>query len=108
LRRRLTGGPVAAACDFADWAHGDTGIFFLDFCDEYEIDDNVWCREVIDHLTAEWHRAEAALDRIDALRRRLEADPARAFADLLRAAGIDLSRDEVGTSGEPPAEGGAT
>ncbi len=23
---------MPAACDFADWAHGDSGLFFLDFC----------------------------------------------------------------------------
>jgi len=90
LRRRLTGGPFAAVCAFADWAHGDTGLFFLDCCAEYEIYDNVWCREVVDNLSAEWHLAEAALDRIDAVRMQLEAAPVEAFADLLRAADLPV------------------
>ena len=103
LRRHLTGGPFAAVCDFADWAHGDSGLFFLDFCAEYEIYDNVWCREVVDNLTAEWHLAEAALDRIDAVRMLLEAAPVEAFAGLLRAAGLPMPAE--GPTGVTLADG---
>ena len=31
LRERLAGGPFAAAVEAAEWAHGETGLFFLDF-----------------------------------------------------------------------------
>lgn len=93
LRRRLTGGPFEAVCAFADWAHGDTGLFFLDFCAEYEVEDDVWTREVVDHLTEEWRRAEEVLDRIDAVRALLETDPAARFADLLAAVGLPVGRE---------------
>jgi len=96
LRRRLTGGPFAAVCTFADWAHGTTGLFFLDCCAEYEIDDTPWCREAIDNLTADWRLTVAALDQIDAVRTLLEAAPARAFADLLRAVGLPAPDDPAG------------
>jgi len=108
LRRRLTDGPFGAVCDFADWVHGDTGRFFLDCCDEYEIDDNIWCPEVIDHLTGEWRRAEVILDRIDAVRRLLEAVPARAFADLMRAVGLPTPDDPAAGDDATRSERSAT
>ena len=93
LRRRLTGGPFEAVCAFADWAHGDTGLFFLDCSDDYEIVDDAWDPGVVDHLTGEWRQAEAVLDRIDAVRALLEAEPAARFADLLAAAGRPVGRE---------------
>lgn len=101
LRRRLTDGPFAAVCTFAGWAHGTTGLFFLDCCAEYEIDDTPWCREAIDNLTADWRLAVAALDQIDAVRALLEAAPEQVFADLLRAAGLPAPADPA------PVPGGA-
>jgi hypothetical protein len=90
LHERLDGTPYAAAAEFADWLWGDTGTVFLDYDDEIEIVDADWTPEVVAELAAQWRRASALLDGVDALAAWLEADPPARFARLLDAA---LGRD---------------
>lgn len=67
LHARLDGTPYAGAAAFADWLWGDTGMVFLDYDDEVEVMDADWTPDVVAALAAQWRRASALLDRIDAL-----------------------------------------
>lgn len=84
LRRRLDGGPFAAAADFACWFRSETGLACLDLGedDDYPVP---WTRDNVDTLAEEWPRAKALLDRVGELAMWLEEAPADRFPDLVDA-----------------------
>ena len=100
LHERLDGGRFAAAVEFADWLWGCTGSIFLDADDEVEIYDAVWTRQVVLALAEEWRTAGPIMDRVAALERWVEEDPARHFAELLDAA-LGASPHTSDPAGEP-------
>lgn len=106
LRRRLAGGPFAAASDFALWFRSETGLACLDLSedDDYPVP---WTRDNVDTLAGEWLGAKALLDRVGELAAWLEEAPAARFPDLLDAllaAGPlpEPGRDEA-ANGDPAA-----
>lgn len=84
LRRRLDGGPFAAAADFALWFRSETGLACLDLGedDDYPVP---WTRDNVDTLAEEWPPAKALLDRVGELAAWLEEAPADRFPALLDA-----------------------
>jgi len=90
LHERLDNSPYAAAAEFADWLWAETGSAFLDLDEEIEVSDADWTHDNVVELATQWQRAEAILDRIDALATWLETDPPAHFSQLLEAA---LGRD---------------
>lgn len=86
LHAQFDGTSCVAIAEFADWLWGDTATAFLDYDDEVEVMDADWTLENLLDLAAQWRRAQAILDRIDALAAWLEADPATHFTRLLDAA----------------------
>jgi hypothetical protein len=88
LGLRLAETPYAAAADFAAWLWAETGTVFLDVPEGADVVDADWSPEVVADVADQWRRARALLDRIEALERWLEADPAPRFGALLDAAGV--------------------
>ena len=86
LHAQFDGTSCAALAEFADWLWGDTDTVFLDMDDEVEVTDAEWTRENVLDLAEQWRRAQAILDRIDALVTWVEANPAVHVAQLLDAA----------------------
>ena len=88
LQARLGGTRFAPAAGFARWLAGDTGLICLDHSDEDGVAEAPWSRHNVTILAAQWPRARALLEEIDALAGWLEADPPARFAQLVAAAGL--------------------
>ena len=90
LRRRLDGGPFGALAEFGDWMWANTENVFLDVPESYEgmcIDD--WNAETMAGYRESWLKADALMQRVDALAKWLEDAPHSRFVELLEAAVTD-------------------
>lgn len=69
---------------WADMLWAETGLFFLDVCDE-ELGCNPldWDREAVESLTQDWQQSERIQEEISSLSTWLEEDPPARFEELL-------------------------